>query len=770
MDKNSTVIADLDKKIEIEDSNLIIVEDNEDTKFSTISELKKCFSGDYKDPTDMRFYSSKKIQEYLSNISRELSTFASDDEVQIIKKRIDDIISTSGEGKDSELVDARDGEQTLSSRLERDINYAESKYLKKIRKTIIGNRISTECDGYIDIYFDSNKAGNNNVSSLLISKNKISILDHHNTNTDEITYSATGFTFVPKNNSELYVPLHIEDYTDLSSSIVTAMPKGKYYFFAKNSEFSKTGKCNIKLAIKNSKDESSYQEFDYDQSGKLEFNANKPFDQIRLIFEKDGYIENDMIQFDYIMITESDKYENKYIPFHHEIIRVLDNSPLFNVYNKNYDICTPHGSIRVEYYDDNITLEDIKNDVDELNASFMDNRDKCGLITNYGEYLFFDNAICETPTSCRYSYDEEMERNGKPSLKVTFVEDVDINPLFTLDMQNFIENIYSVSLSFYIDRTVSHYFSSSNPITIYLSSDSYKEPEMVNYFKTSVNKKDLIQGWNIIKRNINDFEKVGMPNEHGIQYIKIEISKDSNSLDNKDIYFNSIVFNQTMKPTVLLAFNGIYEDGLTYTYPYLTTRGIPASILSNNRTTFATNVLNSIVDLRTKYNWDLGQYGCNPNKELLTEDNNSRDQYLALKNSKEWLKDNLIYNPISYSAPFGNLRPITVPLLKDLGYKIAGVQLSSDDGYCNFFDPNYDFAIPMTLMSRDTTTKSITDKIQYAIDNECCICLLTNNVTQYGDESSVTKSIFEEVMQFIIDNKDKITPMTLSDFYNKCNS
>ena len=177
--------------------------------------------------------------------------------------------------------------------------------------------------------------------------------------------------------------------------------------------------------------------------------------------------------------------------------------------------------------------------------------------------------------------------------------------------------------------------------------------------------------------------------------------------------------------------------------------------------------METIVNLRAKYGWDLGQYGCNPNKELLTNDNNAREQYLSLKTAKEWLKDNLIYNPISYSAPYGNLRPITVPLLKDLGYKIAK---TDSTGYCNFFDPKYDFAIPMTLMSNETTAEEIIEKIQYAIDNNCCICIYTNNVTNYGDEISAKKTLFESVMKFIFENKDAITLMTFSEFYEKCNS
>ena len=68
---NTTIISDMEKKLDIEDDNLIIVEDAEDTKHSTISELKKCFSGDYKDPSDKRFYSSEKIESLLNDVKRQ---------------------------------------------------------------------------------------------------------------------------------------------------------------------------------------------------------------------------------------------------------------------------------------------------------------------------------------------------------------------------------------------------------------------------------------------------------------------------------------------------------------------------------------------------------------------------------------------------------------------------------------------------------------------------------------------------------------------------
>lgn len=754
--KNYTVIEDLAQKLDIEDDNLIIVEDIEDTKKSTISELKKNFLGDYeKEPSETTFYSTKKMEDILDDFRRQLSTYASDDVVKSLEQRLANIIASSGSGKDTELIDARDGLTTLSTRLQRDSEYANDKYMSKIRKVIEGSEVSTGTSGYVDIYL-KNMSGNS-ANIYFKSKNLLNIAA--NSNTSQVTYGGTGFAYTQTDKSNLIVSLKFND----------SVPKGTYYFYSSilyDSIFKDKG--SIKLVVKNSKDDSAYKEFTYNQDSKFAFEAPKAFNEIRLIFNANNFVTNAKVTFSNVMLVASDKYGDTYIPFAN-ISTSISKDKYIKGYNANYDItCSDKNAIiRVEYYDNETTTESLKEDVDELRSTILDNRDKCGLVTNYGNYLFFNNSICETPSSCRLSLDEDKYmRNGVPSLDVTFQEDVNVNPIFTMELDEYIENIDSVSIVFYVDKTTSYYFTASEPIIINLCSDSYKEPEMVNYLSVKVNKNEIIQGWNIIKRNLNEFTSHGRPNEHGIKYAKVEIAKNS-GLDNKNMYFNSIVFNQKIKPTVLLAFDGIYEEGINYTYPYLTTRGIPATILAINRTTFGRTVLEKVVELRAKYGWDLGQYGCNPNKELLTEDDNAREQYLALKTAKTWLQDNLIYNPISYSAPYGNLRPITVPLLKDLGYKISK---STSPGYCNFFDPKYDFTIPMTLMSNNTTAEEIIKKIQYAIDNECCICIYTNNVTDYGDEASSKKVLFEDVINFIIENNDKITPMTFSEFYDKCNS
>ena len=756
MDKNFTIISDLPRLPEIEDSNIIIVEDAEDTKQSTILDLKKSLLADYKPaPSENTFYSSKKVESLMDDIKRESSKYASDEELKSLSTRVESIIASAGSGKDSEIIDARDGETTLNARLSRDISFAEDKYAEKVRKVIEGKEVSTGNFGYIEVYLNNMSGSSANIN--FNSKNLLN--PKSNTNGSGVTYTDDGFKYQQTIANNLTVSLKFD----------SSLPKGKYYFFA-NIVFDALfkDKSNIIFAVKNSRDDSAYTEFTYNQSGKFEFEAPKAFNEIKLMFNAANFLANSVVEYKNIMLVTKEEYGKTYIPFESYSVPITKGNTIKG-YNNDYDItCSDaNASIRVEYYDNAITMESMNNSIEEMKSVVIDNRDKCGLIENYGDYLFFDNAVCETPTSCRLSYDDDkFMRNGKPSLKMEFVEDVEVNPVLAVEMTDYVQNIDSVSLVFYIDRTTSYYFTTPQPIKIYLCSDSYKEPEMVNYLYISLDKSKIVQGWNIIKANINEFSANGMPNVHGIKYAKVEVDKNA-GLDNKSIYFNSIIFNQKMKPTVLLAFDGIYEDGVSYTYPYLTNRNIPATILANNRSTFSSSILDSVVNLRAKFGWDIGQYGCNPNKELLTYDDNPREQYLALKTAKEWLQSNLVYSPISYSAPYGNLRPLSVPILKDLGYKIAKTDAT---GYCNFFDPKYDFAMPMQLLSNNVTEEEIIAKLQYAIDNNCCICLYTNNVTNYGDEANSKKTLFEKVIKFLNDNRDKITAMTFSEFYNKCNS
>lgn len=546
----SVPIEDLTESVEIEDTHLMIIEDDEDTKKASIRTLKKNLIGDYSDPDEMKFYSSQKTSELLTAIKAELGDKADADTIATIEKRIADIVAVPSDGsKDQELVDARNGEISLSTRLTKDIESADKKYV------------------------------------------------HTSTTNPDATF------------------------------------------------------------------------------------------------------------------------------------------------------------------------DDVISEIDNINSKMNDKIEPCNLITNQGIIQFFTNPSL-TSSGCTLvdSTEDVGLRNGVYSKKLTIDEDASTNPAFKQVLNKTTDVIETVSLVFYVDRTTFNEFTDTDGIRVHLSSDK-ETIKITNYLTYIIKKSEMVQGWNCVKRKLTDFTEVGSPNANKIKTVTIEIGRND-SLNGSQFYFNSIIFNQKMKPTLLLSFDGFYDESLTYLYPYLTSRNIPFTLFLNNRTTLSNETLDALIKLRISPLCDIGVYGCNPNKEQLIEDDNYRNQYTALRTSREWLQSNILDKPISYSAPYGNLRPITVPILKDLGYKIARTSANS---YCSQFTKK-DFAMPMFLISNLTTLDEVKAKIDYAIDTNQTISLYTNDVTEYGDEASSTKLMFESIVDYILEKVEsgKLQCMTFDEFYRKC--
>ena len=117
-----TKIEELPEKYDIEDSNIFIVEDEEDTKKATIEMLKKAFSGDDVTASRYKFYSSQYMETIIATLRSAINSCANTSDLEALSKRVAQIVAGTGEGKDSELIDARDGETTLHERIKRDYN------------------------------------------------------------------------------------------------------------------------------------------------------------------------------------------------------------------------------------------------------------------------------------------------------------------------------------------------------------------------------------------------------------------------------------------------------------------------------------------------------------------------------------------------------------------------------------------------------------------------------------------------------------------------
>ena len=833
MSNSEIKIEDLLEKVDIEDDNLIIVEDEDDTKKAHILELKKAFSGDYSVPDLYKFYSSSKISEFLNSINIQISSLASQRDLDELRRILANITTSNPDGtKDNEIIEARGDADSLSGRFDLERMISDDKYLQYIKRSVIFNTPSYTIEGnhegfveYRLIQKDTATTRTRSIDTLVgiaITKNFLVSYAPSTTVASYITSDDenNGFIYNPSSTNTLIRLDNFSMYASIATSDNATVPQiqpmemirgsigpGTYYFYA-DVVFSDNfvDRTNVKFCIEYT--DASMDELKYNHEPIFKFTAKKTVSAIIINYSEDKLVEGSTASFRNVMISKEENL-SEYVPCREVLIRygevVIDdemakytlsdqilsrtgnNARSFNqdnptevninsiygiIYNKNYIFINAAGAmgsaidVQLTYYDHSINTEYIVNKINDIEDKVEDHIDTCGLITDYGVYQFFtDYSITSYPASATIeTCEEEYHRNGMDSIKLRIDNNATSNPAIKQAITADLDNVESVTLCFYMDKTVFSNFTDADGLRVYISSDD-PSVTITNYYTYTIGKSEMVQGWNFIKHPLSEFIRYGNPNSRSIKSITIEIGRNDN-LNGQVLYINCAVFNQKMKPTVIMTFDGTYDDSIPYLYPYMVARNIPASLLLSSARTLTAAAFDYIIGLRVAHGWDVGMYGCNPNKELLIEDDNYRNQYIALRNSKTWIQDNIVENPISYSAPYGNLRPITVPLLKDMGFKIARTEGS---GYISNFSDK-DFAISVKLISNLTTSDQLKSDIDYAINNNMVLCLYTRDVTEYGSEADSTQLMFESVVNYIMEkrNNGELQCVTMSDFYHMC--
>ena len=770
---NTNLIAELNVKKNIEDSDIIIVEDNEDTKQSTVENLKKNFNGDNEEPDNMKFFSSAKVDEIKQSLQKEIAAKASHSEMSALEKAVDNIITnqTEQEAKDIEIVTARDGCDTLADRLDRDKESLSSRMMKKYKRTASGNRVYLgEFHGYGDVLVDTMLPGKLVVANC----NYFNIENMRGSNNYYMDYSEYGFTYTQRFIGEFTKCLTI-------NIPIGSLPAGTYYFSANiyNEETSNSNGETVQFKIPTTITVSlryTDRSVDYktiemkDNNSNLfyfDFTSTKTLSSIELTMNEDDFVEESTLTFDNVMLSPQ-KLLNTFVEYGLTYYDVAGKQYVYDVRLDNCEVYFEgfNANLQIDYYNDAYDTEYIVDSLQEIQKSFYDGIDHCGLASNYGLYNFLtmDNTENKNPENSyiEISSDENYVRNGNRSLQLYFTTYEEPSSI-AITLDEIPNDIKYITLLMYIDKYLSYYME-EDAMSVYLVTDNTTVYPPNNYYKKTVSKSSFIQGWNSLKLVFSEFETIGSPNKNDINHVILEFSNNVNTI-NKSIYINSIIFNQAIKPTLLLGFNGIYDNSFEYTLPMLRSRGLQCSIFMNNSSTLSNSNLDSMIMYRLGY-LDIGQFGCNPDKELLLEDDNYREQYMALKNIRDYLQNNIIYSPISYSAPYGNIRPITAMMLKDLGYHIAK---TGEDSYCSFFTRK-DLCIPSIEINNDSDVEYIKSKIDYAIETEQVVAISTYDVTEYGDEMNAKKSMFEEIIDYIQDkyDTDQINVMSYKTFYEKC--
>lgn len=790
--KNSrTKIADLCEKNVIEDTNLIIVEDKEDTKRATIHELKKALTGDVSEPDTLKFYSSKKVDDIIRMQSIEIAKKAKSSDVDELEKRLDSIVIDQGsvDGVSPvEIMDARNGYNTLGERLRKDRDLNDKKYVHNLPRSIVGNHQQIKGNGEVDILISNQANAGAPLSGILAIRGKNLINFRQATFVDFPDGYKTGWEMNEEDNGYIYTPNQNTGNSDDSLYINLAKPLSLNVSYILYCEIESTLQ-NCKLGIYYTNANRSNLHFTVIRPT-ASFNnifpviippvVNGGCNQIVLGMIKDvhGAIPSGSVKFSNIALyNKMAPYPDAFSPYYENTINCAGqtvfslNNFRNDYYDYDYSSLVSDEQMVISYYDTTVDMQYFYNEIEKINKTIDDKTDKCGLITDYGTYQYLDNlAVYENEDWVHLSWSDDYSRNGKPSRKITIDKNAKGNSIMRLPIENPIEVIETVSVCFYIDKTVSSIFSiDRGGLKIRLHSDNIRYPSMVNYYEYLITKDEMVQGWNFIKKRIQDFNKPdgSTPNPNNIQYISIEVCRND-EMNGLSLYLNSFVFNQKMKPTVMLCFDGTWDTSISYLYPFMQSKGVKGTVFLNQDRTLTPETVDNILKYKIEYGWDIGLESCHPNKDILFWDNNYRNQYMALLNGKEWLKNTIVSSPVSFSAPVGNLRPLTANILKDMGFKMAR---TGANGYCSFFSDK-DFSLPSYLIYRDTKEEDVYSMIDYAIETGQTLVLYTTDVTEYGGDVIAKTLIFERIVDYIsrrmADDERHIDCLSFSEFYNKC--
>lgn len=751
-------IAEMLKRGTVEDTDLLICEDDIDTKQTTVKDLKRNFNGDTSDPSEYKFYSSSKVEQLMTGVDVQLSQLPSAESVDKLVNKVTNLIqSSTGDGtKDAEIIAARGTYPTLDARLDAQEEDYDKRYLRNKSNSYYGSKIDLHNvrTAKITIGIDTNDTITKDTTINVNSANLLSLtsLGSANATTDE-----TGYAFkYTKESNEYKIPCALSsgDYT-------------LYGDYELSDNFVKDG-----FILKLYYADGSTSSLNFGFARVYRFNVSKSLSHIAYLPNKALITEEMSLKVYNLMVSEYadlDEYVTGGSIAQYNITVGTTFTPV--VIEAGHCIITrSEGNVRVSAIDISYTTDDIINEIEELRYQLDKSKDKCGLLEQSGTYIFADNAEENSNGLCRLSKDYDMMRNNHCSLRMQYMEhDPDDYPRISIPLEKPINMEYSTTfaIQFYIDATVFERFVEEDGIKVMLSSDYIIANPGANYYFFNICKESFSQGWNTVTISLDKFLPHGLPDWSSINQINLRFYS-CDYTNGKSIWVNSFIIDQRMKPTVLFAFDDFDEEGFDYGYPYLYSRNIPATIFANNKKTLTRDYLNKICTLIYEYGWEIGCNGVNPDKEIMTEDDNPRAQYLALRETRQWLIDNFQDEITSYSAPYGDLRPVTMKILKSMGFKTAK---ATADNFCSFFGEE-DFVIPMHLLSNETGhgADDICEKIDTIVETGQVLCIYTTGVSRYGNEIQANKISFEKVIEKIqmYVEQDRLQCLTFQDFYKKC--
>ena len=651
------------------------------------------------------------------------------------QEKYDLVLALSAESANLEIVDARNGAKNLGARLNNIDSQLEEKAKQSDLDTanaridsftslaegsttgdaeLIDGRVGADGVTYANIG-GAIRGQINDINNTIYDYIQINLFDYSAITENKICFSNTS--------RKLSETLDFTNYNNVLSPIIELESGINYNIFstADNDKITNTFTSTITIFFG---DENEYytRSINLDSGVKLSFKLNSNEKYIRL------------------------SIPNRY-----------DNERHFNKYLMLCKDLTPD-----KYYafsqKENVNIINLKNEVENINKK---------LPSHYCKRIIDEGIVCTNLTvTSENDYGKVVQSKDTKFSYVSYrlINIAGGTSRYKIKLPQTVSTFNSITLVL----KVSNYSNSQSIANIYLTDGS----NFSNSNGTWLNGRYCQHnGYVYIKLTADD---ITAPDNINYVWLEFTARANQNIEDGSEygvIVLDSIIFNQKMKPCVLISFDQIWEETFENNYyDIMSNRNLPITLFSDKWENVNSDLLKMANSKRTNYGWELGIYGSfNEDPAYL---NNSTDTTLVIEDLNKSInsQENVSFTtPISYACRQGVVSDYLWGAIKHTNIKMIRGYDSRNIGY---FDKDC-YLICHDDIS-DNSADDIKSKIDKAILYGSTLGLFTHGIKASTDttipSSSVLVDTWKTVCDYLKEKKDSgdIDVLTFSEFYKSC--
>ena len=425
----------------------------------------------------------------------------------------------------------------------------------------------------------------------------------------------------------------------------------------------------------------------------------------------------------------------------------------------------PYGYTAFEDYHERISTnsDDIATMQDIRHSKF-----NCRLIESIGTKVTFENL--QSDSNCKIS-DSKIIRFADTSKMVVAKNNGGCIATLTLDKP--IKNFESLTIVFYQPYETFNVDSESGGyLTVALNdNDSNK--------RTWLNGRS-IWGWTIVKLTKDMFSYYKDTDNVTVEKIFFNWNKRNNVVDGAEygtFIFDSIFFNQKIKPTFILNFDQWWNESINNgAYDYLFDNNVPFTMMTKNYDSLSDN-FKALAHKAESHGCENSYYACYGDTNTLLK--NATDYATcedAIADMKRDIVNEMKHDCISFGCSQMKLGAIERQALKNHGYKMIRGGTTNLE-YIPYYDDMCDWMPSYGISTSVRNVEAVKEWIDNLVKYGCCglafthgVCDDGNTVVDNSGSDAMNITDFKSMVDYLVQlrNENKIQICTMEQFYNMC--